>query len=240
YQAVVLGDSRVALVGSPRVANPTQEDKDCERSSDSLATIIARSNRDRNWNVLNLACSGASLQAGLLGPQARGGRLLPPQVSILKQVEDVKLVVVAVGPNDFWWADTLKLCYSQAVCNDLLTTAQYQSLRDQFIWDYNDLLGELRDLPSHPQVIITLSYDVFDLGAKCADAKDIYGNMLGDDKISLFLSRNADLNTVLSNGAEEYGFDVAKPHLTKLCQTSPDGMGPQIQGLKDPQPFHPT
>jgi hypothetical protein len=58
--------------------------------------------------------------------------------------------------------------------------------------------------------------------------------------IDLLASRNAALNDVLTTGATKYGFTVATPRLAPLCSTSPDGLGPDIQGLSDPYPFHPT
>ncbi|MGH8916987.1 MAG: GDSL-type esterase/lipase family protein, partial [Actinomycetes bacterium] len=45
---------------------------------------------------------------------------------------------------------------------------------------------------------------------------------------------------VLAAGAEKYGFAVARPGLGPLCGHSGDGLGPDIQGLADPFPFHPT
>src|SRR5207245_7187134 len=66
YAGAVIGDSRAARLGGPPVANATDDDKACARSSDSLADEIGN---QLGTHVLNLACSGASIAQGLLGPQ---------------------------------------------------------------------------------------------------------------------------------------------------------------------------
>src|SRR6266550_521281 len=95
YQGAVIGDSRAARVGGPPVAAGTPDDTDCERSADSLAAEIGLS---LPAQVLNLACPSATIRSGVMGSQRRGDRELPPQVAILKQVQDIKFVVVVVGP----------------------------------------------------------------------------------------------------------------------------------------------
>ena len=52
--------------------------------------------------------------------------------------------------------------------------------------------------------------------------------------------RNDQLNAVLAAGAEKYGFAIARPELSLLCDPHSDGLGPDIQGMADPFPFHPT
>src|ERR1700745_3669786 len=76
-QAVVIGDSTAAAIGNPRLPNATPLDRACGRSSESYAADLAMVN---NWTVLNLACSGATVQNGLLGAQVlRDGQGAPPQ-----------------------------------------------------------------------------------------------------------------------------------------------------------------
>jgi hypothetical protein len=45
---------------------------------------------------------------------------------------------------------------------------------------------------------------------------------------------------VLTAGADKYGFAMARPELSLLCDPHSDGLGPDIQGMADPFPFHPT
>ncbi|MHA6783727.1 hypothetical protein ACVGOW_22465 [Pseudonocardia saturnea] len=105
------------------------------------------------------------------------------------------------------------------------------------------MLQDLNDLPGAPQIIVMISYDAFAPGAdaQCPDARGP-GGVPGLDppKIALLAQRNAQLNAVLEAGARQYGFTVAQPRITSLCGTGTDGLGRDLQGLADPDPFHPT
>jgi hypothetical protein len=243
YDGVVLGDSRAVRVGGPPVAEPSQDDRDCGRSADSLAAEIALGLPGR---VLNLACPSATIRSGLLGPQPRSGRQLAPQVAILKQVQDVDFVVAVIGPNDLWWSDLIAYCYGVPVCNDRFIRGNYDYRLAQFDRDYGELLRELADLPDHPQVVLVGSYDVLDPSAGepsagCPDARGPAGARgLTPEKIRFLSSLNGELNDVLRAGAEKYGFAFAEPRLATLCQPAVDGLGPDLLGLDDPHPFHPT
>jgi hypothetical protein len=238
YTGAVIGDSRASRVGGPAVANPTPEDAACTRSSDSLAAEVGS---QLTTPVLNLACPGASILHGLRGPQDQGGRTLPAQVGLLKQVEGLKFVVVVIGPNDLYWTDLIRYCYGVPTCQDNLTQGEFDYRLAAFDRDYGDLLRDLNDLPGKPQIIIMTSYDVFKPNATCSDtAVPGRASGLSPDGINVLATRNAELNDVLTSGAEKYGFDIARPTLTTLCEPSHDQLGPDIQGLSDPYPFHPT
>jgi GDSL-like Lipase/Acylhydrolase family len=243
YSGAVIGDSRAVRVGGPELPEPTPDDRDCNRSTDSLAAEIGLG---LPGQVLNLSCPSATIREGLMASQQRSGRALPPQVGILKQVQDLKFVVVVVGPNDLWWSDLIKYCYGVDVCNDNFIKGNYEYRLTQFDRDYGDLLQELNNLPSHPQIVVMGSYDPIDQtavapGVDCPDARGPAGAKgLNPEKIRFLSSLNAELNSILAVGAKEYGFDVAQPQLIKLCQPSPDGLGPDLQGLHDQNAFHPT
>ncbi|WP_250549402.1 GDSL-type esterase/lipase family protein [Pseudonocardia sp. H11422] len=238
YSGAVIGDSRAARVGGPPPDRPTPEDVACERSADSLAGELSRL---LPAQVLNLACSGASIAQGLRGPQQRGDTTLPAQVGRLKQVQDLRFVVVAIGPNDLGWSDFLTYCYGVADCADNLTQGEFDYRLAAFDREYGNLLQDLDELPGRPQVVIVSSYDVFDPGADCPDSRGpAQAAGLTPDKIELLTERNAQLNAILAGGAEKYGFDVARPGLTRLCRPGTEGLGPDLQGLSDSHPFHPT
>ncbi|HSX00632.1 MAG TPA: hypothetical protein VLF67_00175 [Candidatus Saccharimonas sp.] len=237
YQAVVIGDSRVSRVGGLPLDKPTPDDQSCDRSRDSLAGIMSGL---LSWNVLNLACPSATIEQGLMGSQPRGGRDIPPQMGIVQQIDNLKLVVVMIGPNDLQWSDLLKLCYGFTICDDNLTSANYLAVRAQFARDYQDLLSALAGLPGKPQVIVNLSYYPFGPTATCDQAKGPSGQILGASQLQVLRGRNDDLNSLLSAGAKQFGFTTVTPVLKPLCESDQDGTGPYIQGTKDTQPFHPT
>lgn len=244
YTGAVIGDSRASRVGGPVVADPTPDDAACVRSTDSLANEVGAM---LDAHVLNLACPGASVPRGLRGPQDQGGRVLPSQVGRLKQVQGLEFVIVMIGPNDLNWGDFLAYCYAVDNCQDNLTQGEFDYRLAAFDKDYGDLLQDLNDLPDGPQIVVVTSYDVFEPGADCDDTRGPPGvdglpgtGGLDEDSIELLAQRNAELNEVLTTGAEKYGFDVVSPRLTTLCQPSHDELGADLQGLEDPHPFHPT
>ena len=238
FAGAVIGDSRASRSGGPVVAKPTDTDQACVRSADSLAQELSGM---ISAPVANLACPGASIPNGLRGPQSQGGQLLPPQVGLLKQLSGLKFVVVMIGPNDVSWGDQLRYCYGVADCHDRLTEGEFVYRLSEFDRNYGDLLHDLNDLPNSPHVIVVTSYDVFAPDATCPDAAGPPGAVgLSPQNIQLLISRNRALNDVITSGARKYEFDVANPVLTPLCLPGADGLGPDIQGLADPAPFHPT
>jgi lysophospholipase L1-like esterase len=238
YTGAVVGDSRVSRLGGPPVPGGSPSDIACLRSSDSLAAEIGGQTGQR---VLNLSCPGASIDTGLRGPQTQGGQDLPAQISLLKQVQGLKFVVVAVGPNDLEWTDLLRYCYAVANCQDNLTQGEFDYRLAAFDRDYGALLRDLNDLPDRPQIIIMTSYDVFKAGADCRDVKGPPpAGGLSPANIDVLLHRNVELNDVLTSGAKKYNFDVASPRLATLCEPDADKLGADIQGFDDPDPFHPT
>ncbi|WP_226353238.1 hypothetical protein [Pseudonocardia sp. ICBG601] len=120
------------------------EDRACGRSTDSLAAELARL---RGEDVLNLACAGAGVAAGLRGPQLREGVTVDPQVGRLKQVRNLQWVVVAVGPNDLAWSDFLLYCYGLATCDDRLSDGEFESRLAGFARDVGALFTDLDTLP---------------------------------------------------------------------------------------------
>jgi hypothetical protein len=238
YTGAVVGDSRVSRLGGPLVANPTAADRACVRSSDSLAAEIGVLNGQR---VLNLSCPGATIDSGLRGQQTQGGQDLPAQIGLLKQVQGLKFVVVAIGPNDLGWTDLLRYCYAVSNCQDNLTQGEFDYRLAAFDQAYGALLRDLNDLPDRPQILILASYDVFKAGADCSDAKGPPpAGGLTPGNIDVLLHRNAEFNDVLSAGAKKYDFDLVAPRLATLCEADSDKLGADIQGIDDPAPFHPT
>ena len=254
FTGAVIGDSRAARVGGPPVANPEPGDAACGRSTDSLAAELGSL---LATPVKNLACPSATTAAGLLGPQEHGGLLLPPQVGVLKQVQGLRFVAVAIGPNDLGWSDLVTYCYAVENCADNLSQGEFDYRLAAFDRDYGTLLAELAALPGQPQVIVVTSYDPLPATADpaCVDMRGPAGAAgLSTAEIELLGARNDQLNTILAAGAEKYGFDVARPHLTPLCTSSTGGpgtgataapatdttTGADLQGLADPFPFHPT
>ncbi len=229
-QAVVIGDSTAAAVGNPAAANASALDHACGRSSQSYAADLAAVN---NWNVLNLACSGATIQNGLLGVQVLGnGQVAPAQLDEAEQATHAKVIIVSVGADDVEWSIMTRLCAVSAVCNDAVSTAYFDQLLGSFTRSYYQLLGDLADLPGTPAVLVNEYYSPFGPNIGCLAR---YGLTAAKEKV--LLARLGQLNTVLAQGAQIFGFGVADPPFTghELCTADP-----YVQGPGDPAPLHPN
>ncbi len=228
-QAVVIGDSTAAGAGLAPVPGASGSSRACGRSADSYAEDLSDAN---GWNVLNLACNGASISQGLLGSQDHDGHRLPPQLAVAERARRASVVIVSVGADDLNWAAMVRYCSVTPHCDDRATTAYFQQQLASFSKNYLDLLSRLASLPSHPQVIVNRYYDPFGSQPGC----------LGPDgltaaNLQTLLSRLATLNEVLAKGAAQFGFSSPQPDFTghQLCTPQP-----YVQGMDAAAPFHPT
>jgi len=228
-QAVVIGDSTAAGAGLAPVTGASNTDRACGRSADSYAADLSATN---GWRVLNLACDGATISNGLLGPQQHGGRLLPPQLAVAERAKNASVVIVSVGADDLNWAAMVRYCAITPHCNDRATAAYFQQQLASFSKNYLDLLSRLAALPSHPQVIINRYYDPFGTEPGCLSQAG-----LTTPSLQTLTSRLQTLNAVLAKGAVQFRFSSPQPDFTghQLCTSQP-----YVQGLSAAAPFHPT
>ncbi|NUP47475.1 MAG: SGNH/GDSL hydrolase family protein [Catenulispora sp.] len=228
-QAVVIGDSTAAGIGNQPLLQPNALDQACGRSADSYAEQLAAVN---NWNVLNLACSGATIREGLLGSQQVKTSTAAPQLAQLERAPKATVVIVGVGADDLHWADLTRLCAASPNCDDRATDAYFQQQMAQFVLDYRDLLTQLAALPNHPTVIVNQYYNPFGSDLSCLAP-------LGVDsgKADALQSRLGQLNTALRQGADAAGFISVQPSFSGHTLCSSQSF---VQGPKDHAPLHPT
>jgi lysophospholipase L1-like esterase len=229
-QAVVIGDSTAAGWGLPWETNPSPEDQACGRSPESYAADLAAANQ---WNVLNVACGSATIANGLLGPEVLyNGEVAPPQLPQAAAATHAKLVIVSVGADDLAWSVMTQLCAAQTVCDDRVSAAYFTQLLTTFTRNYYQLLSDLDGLPAHPAVLVNQYYSPFGTKVGCLQK---YG--MTPAKVKVLLSRLEQLNKVLQQGANLFGFGVATPRFTghELCTSDP-----WVQGPADPAPLHPN
>lgn len=248
----VIGDSTAAGVGNRQIASPGAYDEVCGRSQDGYAVVLASALR---VSTTNLACSSATITSGLLDSQVEGVTTIPAQVGVLKSLTSLRAVVVSTGANDVGWADFLRLCYGLERCDDQLAERLFQNRLDEFRIRYAHLLQQLAALPSRPEVIITGYYDPFGDAFDCPALRDPaapavpppgYGFAPDRDrdpqvklrvKIGPLRSELAQLNEVLAEGAEAFGFRSVTPSFEghALCAEQP-----WVQGMSQRYPFHPN
>ena len=229
-QAVVIGDSTAAAMGNPIASGASALDRACGRSYESYAADLAAVN---DWNVLNLACSGATIQNGLQGAQVLpDGQVAPSQLVELQQATHAKVIVVSIGADDVQWSIMTRLCAASAVCNDKVSAAYFSEQIGAFTRSYYQLLLDLAEMPGTPGVLINEYYSPFGADIGCLHR---YGLTSAKEKV--LDSRLAQLNAVLAQGAQTFGFGVVDPSFAghELCTQDP-----YVQGPADPAPLHPN
>jgi lysophospholipase L1-like esterase len=226
-QAVVIGDSTAAGAGLALAPGATA--RACGRSADSYAADLSDVN---GWKVLNLACDGATISHGLLGPQVHNGVWLPPQLAEAERASRASVIIVSVGADDLNWAAVVRYCAVTPNCDDRATQAYFQQQLASFSKDYLDLLSRLAALPAHPQVIINRYYNPFSSQPGCLSRAGLTAVNL-----ATLNSRLATLNAVLAHGADEFRFSVPQPDFAghEICTPQP-----YVQGMGAAAPFHPT
>ena len=219
-QAIVIGDSVAAGLGGPPIAGASPQDLACERSSFAFAETLAVVN---GWRVENLACSGATIERGVLGVQRAGDRQLPPQLAVAQRIAEPEVVIVNVGANDMHWSSLVFLCGVAEACDSRALTAYYQRSLDSFTQDYYELLRQLAALPGEPLVLINRYYAPFDPSLECLEPLG-----LTRDKLEVLLDRLDALNEVIQAGAQTFGFRAVQPDFSghELCTEAPYVQGP--------------
>jgi GDSL-like lipase/acylhydrolase family protein len=229
-RAVVIGDSTAAGDGLPPAPGSSPLDRACGRSADAYATALATVN---SWQVLNLACDGATIENGLLGVQVLAdGQVAPAQLAEVTLDTHPKVIIVSVGADDVQWSVMTQLCVSSAVCSDAVSSAYFASLLGEFTRAYYQLLTQLATWSARPAVVVNEYYDPFGSSLSCLDHYH-----MTPAKTAVLISRLGQLNQVLSQGAQAFGFGVAVPDFAghELCTQDP-----WVQGPGDPAPLHPT
>jgi len=227
-KVVVIGDSTAAGLGNRALPHATAQDKACGRSSDAYARALAAVNHGQ---VTNLACSGATIAAGLLGSQRAGSLAVPPQLDD-PALAEASTVIVSIGANDVGWASMLQVCAVSAGCLDNAVLAYLQQQLAGFTTDYLELLTALQSMPNHPRVLINLYYDPFSSDVSCLRSVG-----MTEHKLAAIHSALSALNSVLSSGAKAASFTSVQPDFTGhgVCSEQP-----WVQGVHDKAAFHPT
>jgi lysophospholipase L1-like esterase len=117
---VSIGDSVASGEGNPDGPGPRWLEKRCHRSLQSGAALAAQAvelgDRHSAVSFVPLACSGATIDEGLLGPYdgvqknaAKGP--LPPQVDVLADLtRPVDALLISVGANDVNFGSFVRFC----------------------------------------------------------------------------------------------------------------------------------
>ncbi len=124
---VSIGDSVASGEGNPDAPGPIWEDRQCHRTSAAgpaqAAMKIERADPKTSVTFIHLACSGASINEGLLRRYVgqEPGRPLLPQVQAMDLLvgnREVDAVLISIGANDVEFSNIVKNCFLRTDCND--------------------------------------------------------------------------------------------------------------------------
>jgi hypothetical protein len=128
---VVMGDSYASGEGNPRNVNawindrlnsfnPYWDDDQCNRSVHGApaqaALKLEQASGKTSVTLLDVSCSGATVQKGILGPQFRGMKSQIELVNELLKGREIDVVHMSVGGNDVGFGSILTSCALQSNC----------------------------------------------------------------------------------------------------------------------------
>ncbi len=135
YVLVSMGDSYASGEGNPRnidaylqqaglftAFTPYWDDTSCARSTHSAparaALALEKSSPHSSVTLIDVSCSGATIGAGILGPQTRAGRSTSQveQVRAIAAGHRIDAITLSVGGNDIGFGAILQACATQADC----------------------------------------------------------------------------------------------------------------------------
>jgi lysophospholipase L1-like esterase len=125
---VGLGDSIASGEGNPDhgITSVRWLDRRCHRSANGFEALVARqleaASDTSSVTYVPLACSGASIPTGLLGPYAGiepvGGTMVPAQLDAMRSLLGARkpdAVLVSVGINDLGFGNVAFFCFDDGV-----------------------------------------------------------------------------------------------------------------------------
>ncbi len=225
---VALGDSVAAGVGLKYDSDASA----CDRTDQSYPVLVASK---LNYQLRNLACSGATLPEGITGKQEVNKLLVSPQLQQLFDLPKPKLITITIGANDAQWTKVLQKCYV-AVCGSAEDAADVQSSLAIVTTNLQAVLEQLRQHygAAQPRVIVTGYHQVFPttVSADCTDLTGIDTAELAYGR-QLQASINDNLQAAVKDSQASFVAIDFSGH--ELCSSDS-----WVQGLSDKQPYHPT
>jgi lysophospholipase L1-like esterase len=220
---VALGDSVSAGVGLPTASDSSA----CDRTDESYPNVFAK---NHSFALTHLGCSGATVQAGIVGSQNVNGAALPAQVEQLPA--GAAVVTLTVGANDVGWTQVLAACYTK-VCGTSADTAQLNDKLATLKTTFASALDRIAQ--KQPGVtLVTGYYQLFPL----SKASCITSGVPADASLQWIHDQQARVTELIK------GLVAGRPHMVfvpidfsghELCTADS-----WIQALDEKAPFHPT
>jgi len=230
---VALGDSVAAGAGLP-VTDPSDEAKACGRSAQGYPALLAPS---VDSPFTDLACGGATVMAGIMGPQTTNGVTVPAQIDRAFEQGVPKLITISIGTNDVNWSNVINKCYS-STCGTWQDTRDAAKLEYAYYKNLHNTLETIKRRAENasvtPHVILVGYYKpVSNQQPSCGDTAP-----LTSSEISWIRAQVNIINGIMKANALQYGFaDYAPVDFSghEFCSAQP-----WVQGLGSRAPFHPN
>jgi len=223
---VALGDSVSAGVG---LYEPSDSSA-CDRSNESYPSLLAKK---ENYSLTFLACSGATVQNGILGAQTIGNGTVAPQIDGLP-IQPPDLITLSVGANDVRWVSLITKCILSA-CGSAGDSQQIGNAIASFQLDLENTLKKIESkYETDPKVIVSGYYNLYPTSNNVCTVK----SPLEDSELNWVQTQTNALNsaikeTVLRHSSVRYLAIDFTGHL--LCSSEP-----WLQDIGDPAPYHPN
>ncbi len=225
---IALGDSVAAGLGLGAVVGETS----CGRTESAYPALIAQ---EKGYELVNLACSGATTSEGINGEQKTKSTTVPSQISQLSQYRKPALITVTIGANDIDWTGPIVDCFI-AVCGTEKDTTKVTNKLTELEKNLDASLSSINKTYNNapPKVVFTTYYSFTSSSqatcAQFAGVTDAEGRWLAEQATRL--------NDTIKNAVSKYSYatyvDVTFDNNGLCDQTS------WLQGVRDPAPFHPT
>jgi lysophospholipase L1-like esterase len=227
---VALGDSVAAGVG----LKTDSDSSACDRTNQAYPNLVASA---LNYKLANLACSGATLPAGVLGQQDVNQLKAKPQLDQLFARTKPSLITMTIGANDAGWTAVFAKCYT-GTCGTADDTA---GVKQRLAVMGANLQKALAQIQQHygsnmPQIVVTGYHQVFPASLPAAGCTDLTG--IDANELAWGRQQQAAINDTVQNAVKS--FAVAKYVAVDFSGHELCAADPWVQGLGDKQPYHPT
>lgn len=224
-----LGDSVAAGVGLLHDTDTSA----CNRTAQAYPRQLADT---QGYQLQTFACSGATLAAGVAGPQDVNKLQAAPQIQQLFGQQRPDIITLTVGANDVGWSRFIGSCYATN-CNQPAATAAFSQQLIPVEAAYKQALQSIIDhYPnSTPRLVVTDYYHVYPAAASnCGDTAGVDPGEQQWVRQQVML-----LNDTIHRAASGFGDKVSFVQIDftghELCSSNP-----WVQGINDKTPFHPT
>lgn len=227
---VAMGDSVAAGAGLSPLAGATPEDETCDRSSEAYPYLVAER---LQTSVVHLACSGAKVDEGIYGTQARGGIRLPAQLPNAFTNGKPELMTITIGANDIRWNQFIRQCYVTR-CGFAVDSARTKIYRADLRIELTQMLNQIntRSSGDPPRVLISGYY------SPIASTECLAANRFTTAEVTWLNDQTARMNQAITSVIPLFSFAEFVPidftgH--EVCSADP-----WVQGLEEAVPIHPT